>query len=97
MSPDEIPQGDSFDFVLVPAREESDETEEAMDTGETSPEKKEESKGIVVYCMDISGSMSTSLRLPDLQGKGILVFYHPAKLNAVINQVKELGKESDMT
>ena len=69
MSPEEIPTGESFDFVLVPAKPESEAAEsEDAKTGETTPEKKEESKGMVVYCMDISGSMACTLRLPELQG-----------------------------
>lgn len=69
ISPEEVPKGDSFDFVLIPAR-----TEEATEAaeGETKPEltveKKEESKGTVVYCIDISGSMSCVVHLPELQG-----------------------------
>ncbi|KAL4238999.1 hypothetical protein ACF0H5_003703 [Mactra antiquata] len=70
MSPEEIPKGDSFDFVLTPAREETDEqVEEGASKDETTPEKKEESKGMVVYCMDISGSMSCNVRLPELQAQ----------------------------
>lgn len=65
-----MPKGDSFDFVLIPAQPENttQEGEEAA-KGETTPEKKAESKGMVVYCMDISGSMSCMVRLPELQGK----------------------------
>ena len=55
--------------MLTPAREETEDVEtESVTKGETTPEKKEESKGMVVYCMDISGSMSASVRLPELQG-----------------------------
>ncbi|XP_052769776.1 circularly permutated Ras protein 1-like isoform X2 [Mya arenaria] len=69
ISPDEVPRGESFDFVLVPAREEGDSPAEEAATGETNPEKKAESKGMVVYCMDISGSMSCMVRLPELQAQ----------------------------
>ena len=69
MSPEEIPQGDSFDFVLISAQQESNDTDETVDAekGETSLKKKE-SKGVVVYCMDISGSMDCMINLPQLQG-----------------------------
>lgn len=70
-TPEEVPKGESFDFVLVPAKETKEEVvEEAEETakGEATSEK-EESKGIVVYCMDISGSMDTTVRLPDLQAE----------------------------
>ncbi|XP_053394854.1 circularly permutated Ras protein 1-like isoform X4 [Mercenaria mercenaria] len=70
ITPEEIPKGDSFDFVLTPARQETEEGEaEGATKGETTPEKKEESKGMVVYCMDISGSMSCTVRLPELQAQ----------------------------
>ena len=65
ITPEEVPQGESFDFVLVPARPEGENAEQA--TEEAVPEKKE-SKGMVVYCMDISGSMGCLVRLPELQG-----------------------------
>ncbi|KAH3859158.1 circularly permutated Ras protein 1-like [Dreissena polymorpha] len=68
ISPEEIPKGDSFDFVLSPARVEVEGGEEGA-KGETTPEKKEESKGMVVYCMDISGSMSAVVQLPTLQAE----------------------------
>ena len=68
ITPEEVPQGESFDFVLVPARPEAEsENAEQVATGETTPEKKE-SKGMVVYCMDISGSMGCTVRMPELQG-----------------------------
>ncbi|XP_053377820.1 circularly permutated Ras protein 1-like isoform X2 [Mercenaria mercenaria] len=70
ITPEEIPKGDSFDFVLTPARQETEEEEaEGATKEETTPEKKEESKGMVVYCMDISGSMSSTVRLPELQAQ----------------------------
>ncbi|XP_060554043.1 circularly permutated Ras protein 1-like [Ruditapes philippinarum] len=70
ITPEEVPKGDSFDFVLTPARQESEEAEaEGAMEGETTPEKKEESKGMVVYCMDISGSMASSVRLSELQAQ----------------------------
>jgi Mg-chelatase subunit ChlD len=62
--------------VLTPARQESEEAgAEGAAEGETTPEKKEESKGMVVYCMDISGSMASNVRLPELQG-----IYHHKRL-----------------
>jgi len=61
---DEVPTGESFDFMLVPSRE---ETNGGADTGEA--EKKPETKGMVVYCIDISGSMKETVRLPDIQCK----------------------------
>jgi hypothetical protein len=64
VSQEEIPKGDSFDFVLIPA-EESIENEEKE---ENAPKTEDEDKGITVYCMDISGSMSRSLVLPGIQG-----------------------------
>ena len=67
ISPEEVPQGESFDFVLIPARPEADSENAEQATGEAIPEKKE-SKGMVVYCMDISGSMGCTVRLPELQG-----------------------------
>ncbi|KAL4239000.1 hypothetical protein ACF0H5_003704 [Mactra antiquata] len=70
MSPEDIPKGDSFDFVLIPAREESDkQVEEGASKDETIHVKKEESKGMVVYCMDISISMDCVVGLPDLQAQ----------------------------
>ncbi|XP_052769779.1 circularly permutated Ras protein 1-like [Mya arenaria] len=69
ISPDEVPRGESFDFVLVAARKDGEAPAEEVATGETTPEKKEESKGMVVYCMDISGSMSSMVRLPELQAQ----------------------------
>lgn len=38
------------------------------------PEKKE-SKGMIVYCMDISSSVGINMRLPQLQGS-YESFYH---------------------
>jgi len=79
ISPEEVPTGDSFDFVLIPARKEEDTKEAAEgDTEkELTPEKKEESKGMVVYCIDISGSMNCNVKLPDLQGiLSCFCFYH---------------------
>ena len=68
ITPEEVPQGDSFDFVLVPARPEIDaESMEQEASGEATPEKKE-NKGMVVYCMDVSSSMGMHVRLPQLQG-----------------------------
>lgn len=68
ITPEEIPQGESFDFVLVPARPQAEaENAEQTAAGETTPEKKE-SKGMIVYCMDISGSMNCTVRMPELQG-----------------------------
>ena len=49
ITPEEVPQGDSFDFVLVPARPEADAetTEQEASVKEAVPEKKE-SKGMIV-------------------------------------------------
>ncbi|XP_070561238.1 circularly permutated Ras protein 1-like isoform X2 [Ptychodera flava] len=54
---EEIPKTDQVDFVLAPpVAVESDQTEAPMT-----------SQGIVVYCMDVSGSMDTTIKVPDLQ------------------------------
>jgi len=52
--------------MLVPPRE---ETNDGAEKEEAAPEKKPEPKGMVVYCIDISGSMNTTVRLPDIQCK----------------------------
>ena len=66
--PEEIPQGDSFDFVLVPAQPEADteNVEQEASVEEAVPVKKE-NKGMVVYCMDVSISMEMIVNLPQLQ------------------------------
>ena len=75
ITPEEVPQGESFDFVLVPARPEAEaENSEQTAQGETTPENKE-SKGMIVYCMDISGSMSCEVRMPELQGMILFVLH----------------------
>ena len=70
ITPEEVPQGDSFDFVLVPARPETDaeNTEQEASVDQAVPKKKE-SKGMIVYCMDVSSSMGMTVTLPELQGR----------------------------
>ncbi|XP_070561239.1 circularly permutated Ras protein 1-like [Ptychodera flava] len=54
---EEIPKTEQVDFVLAPAvAVESDQTEAPVT-----------SQGVVVYCMDVSGSMGTTTKIPDLQ------------------------------
>jgi len=64
ITPDEIPSGESFDFMLVPPREETNDGAEE-DANENTPE----TKGMVVYCIDISRSMGSVVRLPEIQCK----------------------------
>eukprot|EP01132_Coremiostelium_polycephalum_P006174 gene6174-7688_t len=54
---DEIPGKDIVEYVLAPA----------MDSGEDLSKKKEES--IIVYCVDISASMSVTTEIPALQSE----------------------------
>lgn len=53
--PGEVPEGSTGEYMLSPALEQGVETQS--------------SAGLLVYCIDISGSMSVSSKLPDLQGK----------------------------
>ena len=75
--PEEVPQGDSFDFVLVPARPdaETENTEQEASVEKAVPVKKE-SKGVVVYCMDVSISMEMIVNLPQLQGTYDHLLFH---------------------
>ena len=72
MCPDEIPKGDSFDFVLIPAEDHMEPIEEEDTEGATKGAsnvvKEDENNGIIVYCMDVSASMSMEVSLPDIQG-----------------------------
>lgn len=63
ISTDEIPKGDSIDFMLAPATKtiSQDETAEAQ-----APEKKN-TPGTIVYCMDISSSMQANCHIPQSQ------------------------------
>ncbi|KAL3873143.1 hypothetical protein ACJMK2_036297 [Sinanodonta woodiana] len=66
ITPEEVPKGESFDFVLVPAQSES---EQCKAEGEVTKEKIWNKGGILVYCMDISGSMSATVSLPQIQAE----------------------------
>ena len=74
---EKVPQGDSFDFVLVPVRPEADteNAEQEASIEEAVPVKKE-SKGMVVYCMDISSSMGMTVNLPQLQDTYDHLLFH---------------------
>lgn len=66
VSEGEIPSGESFDYMLSPPDVDDDETE-AEDVSKAKP--KSISKGSVIYCMDISGSMDAISNAPRLQGE----------------------------
>ena len=53
----EIPKSHKADYLLEPAMEKEGQEEEEVD------------KGMLVYCVDISGSMGTTFTGPDIQGK----------------------------
>lgn len=57
----EIPEGCSFDFMLAPALKEN------------TTKELESSDGIVVFCIDISGSMDTNAQIPKFQGTYIIL------------------------
>ncbi|GFR80858.1 type A von Willebrand factor domain-containing protein [Elysia marginata] len=63
ISADEIPKGDSIDFMLAPATKtiSQDEAAEAE-----TPDKKS-TPGTIVYCMDISSSMTALCHIPQSQ------------------------------
>ena len=65
MSKEEVPTQEMTDFALTPPSEAPDGEENAS-KGEKS--EKGPSKGYLVYCLDISGSMSCTNQLPELQG-----------------------------
>ena len=54
ISIDEVPGKPYLDYLLLPAQ---------------NKQAKSASKGIVVYCIDVSGSMSCTTQIPELQGR----------------------------
>ena len=77
-----VPGNSVCDYLLEPVKEEEEEEEEeeqAQGKGqkpgnETSESKAEASKparrsGLVIFAVDVSGSMSTTTTVPDLQGQ----------------------------
>ncbi|KAK3751627.1 hypothetical protein RRG08_012688 [Elysia crispata] len=63
ISEDEIPKGESIDFMLSPATKVSSQNEAAE---AEAPEKKV-TPGTIVYCMDISSSMNAVCHMPESQ------------------------------
>lgn len=64
---EEIPKGDCFDFILEPAPQNQEATEEIVKEA-----KKEISSGVTVYCMDVSSSMDMQCSIPEFQGETVL-------------------------
>lgn len=61
---EEIPHGDSFDFMLEPAPQPEAEAAEA-EAGKDP--KKKATSGITIYCVDISSSMGMCCDMPEFQ------------------------------
>ncbi len=61
---EEIPKESMFDYMLSPATVEEEEKKEDKEevVQKVTP-------GIIVYCIDISGSMDSKADVPELQGE----------------------------
>ena len=75
LSLDAVPQGHCADYLLEPA---TTETDSEVTEGKEGPdnevkEKVEKKKGsLVIFAVDISGSMCTTTEVPALQGMLVL-------------------------
>lgn len=75
MSPEDVPQTSMCDYLLEPAEKEEEKKpdnekddgskEEAAQAGK----KKAARSSLVIFAVDISGSMSSTTTVPDLQGQ----------------------------
>ncbi|XP_041351895.1 circularly permutated Ras protein 1-like [Gigantopelta aegis] len=62
MSQEEIPKDDRFDYMLSPPDERTEESGDAE-----KPAKLEKKPGIIIYCMDVSGSMQMQFQVSEMQ------------------------------
>ena len=78
MSLEEKPKVDTLDYVLEPAPPEDDVAKDDKDdVAEAKAAIKASTKGgLIIFAIDISGSMDCTVEVPDLQGKGIMHLHH---------------------
>ena len=65
MTTDEQPKDSNIDYVMSSPSESNSQSEAS---GGEDGVKVHPGKGYLVYCIDISGSMSSATKLPELQG-----------------------------
>ena len=74
---EEKPKFDTVDYVLEPAPPAPAE-DEKDDVAEAKAAIKASTKGgLIIFAIDISGSMNCTVEVPDLQGKGIANSFLP--------------------
>ena len=71
MTQEEIPKDDRFDYMLSPPRSTVDDASDAE-----KPAALEKKPGIIIYCMDISGSMTCQVQGSEMQGNIIDLMLH---------------------
>ena len=71
MTQEEIPKDDRFDYMLSPPRSTVDDASDAE-----KPAALEKKPGIIIYCMDISGSMNCQVQGSEMQGNIIDLMLH---------------------
>jgi len=73
MAVDAVPQEGVVDYLLEPAEPPEEEEKPDNDTlekkGTAGAERKRGRRGLVIFAVDISGSMSTTTEVPALQGE----------------------------
>ncbi|KAK3093559.1 hypothetical protein FSP39_017307 [Pinctada imbricata] len=69
MNKEEVPSGEMTDFAMSPPSEAAEGDSTGKENGADEGKKVGPSKGYLVYCLDISGSMSCSNKLPELQSR----------------------------